>query len=315
MNSINDIKAIIELEQTWTAKAKQLLNFYSAMGMYEHCYISIKIIEKICDLQRKLINNTTDLMLNYSTLRYCLEALIQSKLLVKEKSFVYKLYFSIYIHQIKKAQNFIDRLDREIRLIAEYEKLENEIEIPVSIESTWCESEIKEKMDEFHEKVQCLYDRASEELTLFFGDVENNGFTFQKHIMENELRDTYSKRIVHLLNLKRAKEREILSDARIKSLFNFNGQPSKVFSELEDKRSWSAKAKETNLEKEYELIYELSSAILHSFSYSLITPNETEEDEQELTLKMICKYSKETLQVLNNFIDYASFSKFNVVTL
>ncbi len=290
-------------------------SLFNTFGQFEHHFISTKIINKLVDIQSKIISQQENLLLTFSSLRYIFETLIHTKLLIKEPKHIYKLFFSVYEHQVGKTSRLIERLEREITLIEKYVKLETDGLNKIKGLSQKGEKEIKDLLDKIKADENEFDEQAERELTIFFGDYKFNGFPYQKHLMENELLPKYKARLAELEKLKAEKTKQILKDNRISSLFNFSNQTSKVFKELEDNRKWVDKAKEVNLEKEYNQMYELSSAILHSNSYSLITPLETEESEKQFVTDLILKYSYEILENIESFLDLKRIMKIKVVNL
>jgi len=79
--------------------------------------ISKHIIDKLTKLINELNKNPNDLHKQVSISRYVLETLIITQLLIKEKDYFLKLYFSIYIHQENKIKNMKERLKREIEVL------------------------------------------------------------------------------------------------------------------------------------------------------------------------------------------------------
>lgn len=78
--------------------------------------------------------NERDLHKHVSTLRYTLETLIVTKLLINEHDYFLKMYYSLYKQQENKVQNMISRIKKEIEILKEYSKSYNlEIEENKSI--------------------------------------------------------------------------------------------------------------------------------------------------------------------------------------
>lgn len=311
---IGKLETSVLRDREMIVKLEELSPLYQSLGKEEHVFISKKILEKIISLKEQLIKDPSNLLLNYSTMRYTLETLIHCRLLVKEDSYIYKLYYSVYLHQINKAENFLNRLKSEIELIAKYEKMEAEKSVVPNFKGKATQDEIQnffEKNKEIEAEIDQLADK---ELTVFFGDFKRNGYLFQKSIMENELTKIYEDKLIELNDLKDKRARQILVDKRINTLFDFK-QASGVFKELKEQRSWNKKADDTDLAQEYKLVYEISSALLHSTSYSIITPIETLEQEQFFALDMTCQYSNAIYDCLNVFLEYQKISKIKVVNL
>ena len=306
---------IILIENELLKLLSEYKSFFNTLGQIEHYFISDKIINKLVTIQSKLISQQENLLLTFSSLRYIFETLIHTKLLLKEEKHIYKLYFSVYEHQVGKTSRFIERLKKEITLIDKYAKLETDGLDKMNGIAKTNEEEIKNILDEIKVDETKIDEEAEKELTIFFGDYKFNGFPYQKHLMESKLLPKYLDRLAELEKLKLEKSKLILNDSRITSLFDFKNQTSKVFKELEDNRSWVAKAKVVDLEDEYSQMYELSSAILHSTSYSLITPLETEELEKQYASDLILKYSYEIIKNIELFLDLKKAKKIKVINL
>jgi hypothetical protein len=290
-------------------------SFYSAMGHHEHYFISANIINKLVNIQSKHISQQENLLLTYSSLRYIFETLIHSKLMLKEPKHIYRLYYCVYEHQVGKIRRFIKRLKKEIALIDKYVKLEEEGLAKLRSTKNKNKKEIKNILDRMKEDENKMDEEAEKELTIFFGEYKFNGFPLQKRLMENELLPKYLERLAEFEKLKLKTSKLIVNDSRIAPLFNFDGKYTKVFKELIDNRYWFDKAKAVNLEDEYSQMYELSSAILHSTSYSIITPVETEESEKQYVSDLILKYSYEIIKNIELFLDLKRVTKLKVINL
>lgn len=86
-------KLLSELDQK-LKKYKKILVTSSETQIKYH--ISTVIIEKLLKIIDELSNNTKDLHKHVSTLRYTLETLIITKLLIEERDYFLKMYFSLY---------------------------------------------------------------------------------------------------------------------------------------------------------------------------------------------------------------------------
>lgn len=309
------IEQIIIKENELVKLLNEYESFFKTIGQFEHYFISVSIIKKLVNIQAALIKQQENLLLTYSTLRYIFETLIHSKLLLNEPKHIYKLYYSIYEHQVGKTSRFIERLKKEIALIDKYAILEKDGLDKIVGLKEMDENEIRKLLDKIREDENKIDEEAEKELTIFFGDYKTNGFPFQKYLMENIILPKYMDRLLEFDKLKLEKSKLILVDSRIKHLFNFQNKFSKVFSELVDRRSWAEKAKAVNLVDEYSQMYELSSAILHSNSYSIITPLETEDVEKQYVTDLMIKYSYEIIKNIELFMDINRVKKINVINL
>jgi hypothetical protein len=309
---IKSLKEELQKNKDLHVEIERLAPFFETMGQPEHVFMFRKFVKKAIYLQTQLLEYPQSLLLAYSTLRYFLETLIHAVLISNEKDYIYKLYYAIYNHQVNKAENFLLRLQKEIELIAKYKKLEEEKEVEVKGKD---EASILAFIEE-GKKVDAEIDAlAEEEFTIFFGDYQANGYSFQKHIMETELLNIHQSRLKHLQELQHAQAKKILKDKRISSLFNFKNQSSQVFKQLKEARPWNKRSEDAGLKEEYELIYEISSAILHSTSYSLITSHDTTEQDQIFAIDLVIKYSQKIRKLLQSSLELHRWSKLNVVKI
>ncbi|OCL89406.1 hypothetical protein [Arcobacter porcinus] len=77
------------------------------------------MIDKLSQIINELASSNNDLHKHVSTLRYILETLIVSKLLIQEENYFAKIYFSIYKQQENKINQIIKRLKNEIKICKE----------------------------------------------------------------------------------------------------------------------------------------------------------------------------------------------------
>ncbi|MFH6957245.1 hypothetical protein ACHRV1_07545 [Flavobacterium aquidurense] len=301
---------------------KELLNnitkyskLITSFGQYEHSLISIKILNKMISVQEKLILQPDNLLLSYSSLRYVFETLIHTRLMLLESNYVYKIFYFVYVHQVEKTERLIVRIKKEIELIEKYVKLEEEGLKKIStLNKTRDEDQIKKILKEIKDQENIFDEEAGKEITMFFGDYKFNGFPYQKIIMEKNL-EAFKNKLEELKSLKTNKAKEILNDSRINQYFNFSNQHSKVFTELKESRSWEEKAKIAGLKDEYKQMYELSSAILHSTSYSLMTSVDADEGEKQFSKDLITRYSKDILNKIKKMLDLEKLMKINFIEI
>lgn len=147
---------------------------------------------------------------------------------------------------------------------------------------------------------------------MFCGDYKYFGYGYTKSILESKILPQYNNRLKQFENAKIKVAKEILENQTICELFNFRNQHTKVFKELKDNRSWEEKARLSGLQNEYKLVYDLSSAVLHSTSYSYGTTVEIPESEIEMILNLCFKYSKKIMLNINSFSNLNFYQKFIV---
>ena len=244
-----------------------------------------------------------------------LETLIHSKLLLMEREYIYFLFYTIYGEQITKTKNFISRLEYEIELIEKYNKEEKDVKSKVKLKATSTEAEIRAHFESIKETEKEIDSRAEKELTIFWGDFEFMGYFAQKHFMENDHMEKYKQQLAHLKNLKNKKAAELFKNEKINSIFKFIDEED-VFVKLKEKRrNWKVKAELTGYFEEYKLVYEITSATLHSSSYSIITTPETNEQEQIFALQLIQKYSNVISDNIFKFLDFDKTSTVKIINI
>ena len=124
MTIFEKLNILIEKETNLCSIIKEYESFFIVFKQEEHSHLSKQILTKIISLQENFISQPDNLLLVFSTVRYMFETLIHLRLIEKETDYVYKLFYSIYNHQVDKTQKLIDRLKYEIQLIDKYVKLE-----------------------------------------------------------------------------------------------------------------------------------------------------------------------------------------------
>jgi len=314
MKNENGLQEIIELERTFLNKIKEKKELFNSFNEKEKYSLSVNIVSKIISIQEDVLNDNSSLIKFYGSLRYILETLIQTELLVSEPSYAYKLFYSLYNHQSEKSKKYIERIEKEISIMKNYELKDREnskiitegIEAGESIENT------KKKHDNAQKE---LDDNADIEYTMFCGNYKWFGYGYTQSILESKILPEYKNRLELFDNAKIKIAKEILKNNLICELFDFKNQHTRVFKELKDIRSWEEKARVTRLGDEYKLVYDLSSAILHSTSYSYGTTVEIPEHEIEMVINLCFKYSKKIMLNINSFSKMDFYQKFIVINV
>lgn len=90
------------------------------------------------------------------------------------------------------------------------------------------------------------------------------------------------------INSKRAKD--LAGPPTFNKFFQSNGQSSKVFKLLADSRSLKAKADKVGLTNEYEIMYQMTSSLMHFNFYSLFTSDQLDEGEVFFIYRMLNQY-------------------------
>lgn len=305
---------LIIAEKDFANSIKDKKSFFFSLENSEIYHLSLNIVEKIISIQKLILTENSSLIENYSSLRYILETLIQSELLIKEPEYTYKLFYSIHNHQIDKTKKYIERIKREILIMKKYELedrktteiFKNGIENKEHIEETKIKHQKAEKE---------IDDKADLEYTMFCGNFKWLGYGYVQSELENKVLPKYKERLKLFENSKIEIAKKLVKKESVAKHFNFNRQHSKVFNELKDIRNWKDKAKLTNLENEYDLVYDLSSAVLHSTSYSYRTSIDIKDYEIKMIKDLCFKYSKKIMINLNSYTNMEFYDKFKMIIL
>lgn len=298
---IEEIKEIeIKLKELQNKKNKiQILE--TMFGSIDEENIKYEISKHIIDKLTKLINelnkNPNDLHKQVSTSRYVLETLIITQLLIKEKDYFLKLYFSIYIHQENKIENMKERLEKEIKILEEYQfKYKQEIE--------------NKSLKEGEEIFQKYKNEINKDIRIFTLKLEKFGFDFLIHILKIQHLVEYENKLKEIQDKKIAKAKELVNEDWFKKYFNVKNQHSKVFIFFKDERSWKEKAKITDLENEYKLNYEIVSSLMHFTSYSLFTLKDIKDEEIKYYYLLLNQYLE---RIKNNLDIFSKATLFEIV--
>lgn len=309
-----ETRELLEIEKKDLETIKQKEIIYKSRHEIERYHLSINILEKLIKIQESSLKSSVSLIEAYASVRYILETLIQTELLLKEEKYTFKLFYSIHNHQLDKYEKFIKRIEKEIEIMKSYEK-EDQILKAQKIKKLPSKEEQINAIKEYYEAQEKLDSRADLEFTIFTPDYRFNGYGYSAHLMETKILPEYIKRYNEIVSANTASAKRIVKQENIVALFDFRRQFTRVFIELKDDRTWQKKAEETNLSKEYETIYDLTSAIIHSTSYSYHTSNEFTEADRQIALNLIFKYSKKIHKNIKEYINLDLYRNFEVVKL
>ncbi|WP_455755950.1 hypothetical protein [Sulfurimonas sp.] len=273
-------------------------------------YISTAIIEKLSKIIDELSNNEKDLHKYVSTLRYTLETLIISKLLIKEPDYFLKMYYSLHKHQENKTKQMITRIDNELKMLKEYSQA-------YSLESEKNKQKYTDNPKKFMEENEKIFQHYKKSLqdniNIFFNQLEEFGFESLIYNLEEHTLKLYKDKLNEFENLTLDKEKHLSKAEWFKEYFDVKDQHSKVSKCLGDVRSWKEKADIVDLKNEYELNYEVTSSLLHLTSYSLFTPNEISDDEINYNNMIINQYISQITTNISAFSKVIIYEIFNVV--
>ena len=265
--------------------------------------ITIKLINKLTSLFEKSQFEDGDLVRNISSLRYAFEALVQTRLLLKEPKYPYQLYLAIHKVQEKQIENAISRLEKEISL---YEDLEKEdsakgIELGMKFAEQYSlsnDADVKSFGNELYKQMEQIDNSLKSHITVWSENIETNGYGFHASILKNKILPQYQKEKEELNKLSVKREKEMANDGYFNLFFETNGQSTKVFKVVNDNRSWSQKASDAGLQDEYNFIYSYTSALIHCTSYSFMTANNLSDDETDMIYKLAEQYINKILDCL-----------------
>ncbi|CAA0213078.1 hypothetical protein [Tenacibaculum maritimum] len=308
------LEDLIEVEEAFINSIKEKETLFFSLENNEIYHLSLNIVEKVISIQKLILKENSSLIENYSSLRYILETLIQTELLIDEPNYTYKLFYSIYNHQIDKTNKFIERIKKEILIMEKYELedrkttdiLKNGIDNNI-------DNELSSKI--YQKAIKELDDKADLEYTMFCGNFKWFGYGYTKSHLEEKVLPEYQKRLELFENGKTEIAKKLIKKASVSKHFNFSNQHTKVFKELKDNRSWKEKASITKLDDEYNLVYDLSSALLHSTSYSFKTKNNIEDYEMKMIKNLCFKYSKKMMINLNSYTNMEFYDRFKMIVL
>jgi len=293
---------IISREKTLLKEIEQQSLEHFASSIFEVNRNCVNILKTMISIQSELIENSTKILTSFASIRFSLEALIQTKLLLREPEYTYKLYYSIYNHQIDKTNKLIERLKLEISIIEEFEErdIDNKKFDPLIIDYQLPSEEIIKSIKPVENE---LYDEADKIINIFWGDFRKHGFSYTGYFLKNKTLKDLDSRLDEVNSLKIKKAKQLLQNNELNNIFDFKRQYSRVFKELKDDRSWRQKAKETELENEYNLVYDFTSAIILATSYSFSTKNKYQGREEYMAIDMITQYSNRIISNLKMYID------------
>lgn len=288
MYSLQTAKDILNETQQKLAYGRD--RFVTSEDMFIKYEISNEIIYKLQHITNELGRNENDLHKHASTLRFTLETLINTKLLVDENDYFLKLYFSIYIQQVNKTEAMVLRIKDEIEILKKYSKFYETTVEKLKIDYADNPEKFAKEDERYFQSIKKV---TKEHINIFFSQLDELGFDMLIYGLENDILNQYTQKLEEHEKLKLNKAKELAKEEWFKQYINVNKQSSKVFKSLIDKRSWSAKAKAVGLEKEYSINYESTSSLLHFTSYSLFTSNKIKDVEIEYNYMILNQYIKQ----------------------
>ncbi|HHX8589049.1 TPA: hypothetical protein ACVO0O_002856 [Vibrio alginolyticus] len=244
--------------------------------------ITDKLIDAVerCSLAVEEAETTLEFVSNF---RFLFETCIHARLLNMEPSFKYKYRLSIYRHQIEKSQSLEKNARNSIRELQSIRKKEKEFM----------------KKGSFGE-CDALYDELDKQINILQELAEFHGSDYHASVIENYI--SQSKERENEIEMEwDAVKKQIISDPVACELFEFKNQTSRVEKALKDNRTWKKKATDVGLGDMYDFIYDYSSSLLHSTSYSTLTPSALELPERLMILSLSTKVTCDALKSLSSF--------------
>jgi ribosome-binding factor A len=272
--------------------------------------LSITLIDKLSQMVNELSNSHNDLHKHVSTLRYTLETLIVTKLLLAEDDYFAKIYFSIYKQQENKIKQMIQRLKNEIQILKNYSEENSKHNAQNRSKYT---SDFKKIAEENEKIFQFLKNKAQSEIPIFMNQLEEFGFEALSIMLEKSTLVEYENKLKEFEELTLKKQKQLAKEEWFKQYFGVRVQHTQVFKLLKDDRTWEEKAKLVELDKEYSLNYEMTSSLLHFTSYSLSTPNIAKEDEIKYNYMLINQYIKQITTNISAFSKVMIYDMFKVI--
>ncbi len=243
--------------------------------------IYISFLEYLNSSYKEFFESNCSSLSSSALLRKTLEQLIIARLINIEPDYYLKFFFGWVLSTEGHITKHHDRLLREINLLKKLEEKENELIQNLSKEKISKKS-IKELMD-------LADDEASMTINLHFDNVETLGYGFLSHLLETQKLPYYQNELDDIKKRKDEIAKTLIKQEFFTSKFKTK-QMSQVFKLLKDTRSWSEKAETTGFEKEYELLYNFTSKIIHFGSYSVFTEYELQENEKIMFANYFYQY-------------------------
>lgn len=264
--------------------------------------LSIGYVSAIEKCIKEIDSNSDSTMLFAANLRFLLETCITVRLLANDISYKYKVKYSIYIRQIEISKSLAEYAHIDIQLLDELEERTASL-----IEEYQNSEKILELPKEFHN----LYDELDKKISIFLDAAPINGASYHKNFIKKyikSLEERESEISAEWIKVKKS----LINDDNIRANFDFKKQESRVEKELTDSRSWKKKAESVNLSEMYNIIYNYTSLLMHSTSYSILLPNQLDKSE---TLMIVSLSTRLVADILKNLREFASIPNMKVINI
>lgn len=290
-----------------------------------------KIIESIISATEFLINGNQSILQNAISIRYILEALITTELLIREEEYKFILNLAFYPAQIARINSIIDELKEEIKRLDKWTERSNDRFLDMMTQ--FSENKREDIILDYREYEESLAREFEKEEFNIYSDIETFQyplpFKIRSEQISTQVIPEFEQRVKELKDKQNLIADNLRKESIIQNLFpNIRNQKSKVFKEIVDKkgknggsRSWDSKAADADLSSEYKFMYAYTSNLSHFASYSITTSTLVSFDEEKMLLKRLALYLEKIRRNLKIFsqidetIETIDFSMFNIIEI
>ncbi|EJO21456.1 hypothetical protein HMPREF1150_0615 [Streptococcus sp. AS14] len=254
------------------------------------------ILASIIKSSNYIINNQKNILQNMISIRFIFEGLITLILLIQDEKYVFKLYYDLLSSERKNIEYRKNQLEQEIKVLENSAgKFSKNIEVTsmINLEEIPRQEEID--LEFFREII-----RDNFFIHTSYNDLYKNGLNFQIYCLKEEGIPFYDK------ELKKLDDEEVIFFQDLKSHAKLFKNKSKEEIQKEFKKTrinWREKAKQANLENEYDYIYGFSSSLSHFSGYSLLTSSTYDPLEEEMILRRLEIYLENIKNNINYYIE------------
>lgn len=290
-----------------------------------------KIIKSIISATEFLINGNQSILQNAISIRYILEALITTELLIREEEYKFILNLAFYPAQIARLNSIMDELKEEIKRLDKW--TERSRGRYVDMITQFSENEREDIILDYREYEESLAREFEKEEFNIYSDIETFQyplpFKIRSEQISTQVIPEFEQRVKELQDKQNLIADNLRKESIIQNLFpNIRYQKSKVFKEIVDKkgknggsRSWDSKAADADLSSEYKFMYAYTSNLSHFASYSITTSTLVSSYEEKMLLKRLTLYLEKIRRNLKIFsqidetIETIDFSMFNIIEI
>jgi len=258
-------------------------------------HLATTLTKKVFVLYEEIWKNDPTLQSSIASLRYILEALIQTELLYKESDYFEKIYHSVLKHKINKTQTYLEKVKSDCLILEAYEKKED------IIKEKYKKGMDEHQINDLMQQEDQIYDDLDYELTISLDASEFNSLGVQKMMLEQNVIPSLEKGIEEMKKELDDLSKALAIDLEFNRKFQIRGQSTRVPKVLKDSRSWSKKASDAGLENEYQFVYGYTSSLLHCTSFSILTNLEIEKSEFVTIRSLANKYMARIFDRLYEF--------------